>query len=322
MRKQQKSGFFLWRRTFSPVLCFALALLACAVIPAKTSGHVMRQGFEDGVFIDHARSPVPRNFHEGELKVTIYGPADVFWRFTPDTKPPYHSKDYYRSGDTVVNIPVPRLLKIQFSKVDGWETPAILLVYLSIHKPRVHESVTYIRSTGPPPPPVTPPIAVQPGIGILTVLIDGPSQARWSLGGKGRYRDRHVLRLPARTHAVSFSNVIGWTTPDKQVVTVLDGEEVTAQGHYTREADAPIPAPSGGSGTLWVGMTGPAEARWYLHGQGVSGTYRSGQQVGLKTGIYTVSFSNVEGWITPGSRRVTVNPGRRCVVNGPESYSP
>ncbi len=99
MRKQRKSGFFFWRRTFSPVLCFALALLACAVIPAKTSGHVLRKGFEDGAFIDHARSPVPRYFHEGELKVTIYGPAGAFWRFTPDTKPPYHSNDYYRSGD-------------------------------------------------------------------------------------------------------------------------------------------------------------------------------------------------------------------------------
>ena len=79
-----------------------------------------------------------------------------------------------------------------------------------------------------------------PAFSELEVYISGPSEARWSLDGKGSYTSGQTISdvIPG-SHTVSFSGIPGWTTPADINVSLDPGESVRLSGEYTLSAAMP-----------------------------------------------------------------------------------
>ncbi|MBL3538098.1 hypothetical protein, partial [Aminivibrio sp.] len=214
--------------------------------------------------------------HVGSVSVTIDGPKEAKWTFDGKT---------FESGYLVENVPTGKYT-VSFSDVPDWTKPADAEVTVAKDGTASVEG-KYVRH-----------------VGSVSVTIDGPKEAKWSLGGKGSYDSGYVLRnVPTGKYMVSFANVPDWTRPADAEVTVTKDGTASAAGAYVKH-----------TGSVTVTIEGPKEARWALDGKGA---YAGGQTVsGIDVGNPVLSFSEVPGWTKPENRRVVVRNGAVTRASG------
>ncbi|MGI6783239.1 MAG: right-handed parallel beta-helix repeat-containing protein [Aminivibrio sp.] len=129
--------------------------------------------------------------------------------------------------------------------------------------------------------------------------------AMWSHdGGKTWRASGEAVHPTPGNYTVTFKPIDGWTTPGHMQVDIIRVETVEKSGTYTRH-----------TGSLTV-TTSPAEAggKWKIEGE--TNWRSSGEEVAdLPTGSYTVTFSDVSGWITPRDETVTVILNRQIEIS-------
>ncbi len=73
---------------------------------------------------------------------------------------------------------------------------------------------------------------------------------KWSPNGEGAYESgQKVDALPVGTHKVSFSDVVDWTAPESQDLTVVKDETASVSAVYVRHV-----------GSVSVTLDGPKDA--------------------------------------------------------------
>ncbi len=158
------------------------------------------------------------------------------------------------------------------------------------------------------------PVTVIP-LGALEVTIE-PEEAvtagaQWTVDGGATWHDSGVvIDLAEGDYNVVFSDLTGWTAPSSQAVTVEGGETAAATGVYAETAP--------GAGGLRVDIEPQgavdAGAQWSIDD---GDTWRdSGEVVELAAGDYTVTFSEVTGWIAPDSAQQAVEESETATVTG------
>ena len=112
--------------------------------------------------------------------------------------------------------------------------------------------------------------------------------------------------------------VTGRTLSTESTFPVAVGPDLTFNGYvdaFVAKVSAGTPV---STGSVRVIIDGPLEARWSLNG---GGSYASGHTVeDVPVGAHTVSFSEVEGWVTPDAIAVTVEKGLTATFSG--TYAP
>lgn len=142
--------------------------------------------------------------------------------------------------------------------------------------------------------------------GSLSVSIS-PEEARtagakWSADGGSTWKSSgETLLLAAGEAAITFNNLVGWRTPETIPVKIGDESGANAAAEYVRL-----------TGSLRVTIDGPEEARWTVNGRGehLGGDLRDG----LVPGEYTVSFTDIEGWLKPEGATVAVGAGSTATL--------
>ncbi len=121
--------------------------------------------------------------------------------------------------------------------------------------------------------------------------------AKWSADGGATWKSSgEAILLAAGDAAITFNNLVGWRTPETIPVKIGDESGANAAAEY-------VPL----TGSLRVTIDGPEEARWSVNGRGehLGGDRREG----LVPGEYTISFTDVEGWLKPDGASVPVSAG-------------
>ncbi len=123
----------------------------------------------------------------GSVRVDITGTKDGRWSLD--------GKGNYPSGWTAGKIVV-GTYKVLFSNVSGSIKPEAKTI-------TVKNGVTTTLSA-----------AYTPNTGSVTVTIDGPKEARWSIDGRGSYQSGQTVGgVIQGNHTISFSYVKGWKSP-------------------------------------------------------------------------------------------------------------
>ena len=196
------------------------------------------------------------------------------------------SDDVYASGETSKRV-VSGSHDVHFIPVAGYTTPSPQSVTVSDSND-VALKGTYIEKS------------------TLVVVLsqDKPlPTARWSVNGQSYAMDTGVS-LDAGTYQVSFTAPDGYLTPpSRNVIVPVTPKTKTELVTFAEE------------GSITVTITEPAGARWYLDGT----PKNSGDTVsGLQQGNYTISFSAVQGYITPANVQClvseTAKPGDNTYV--------
>ncbi len=106
-----------------------------------------------------------------------------------------------------------------------------------------------------------------------------------------------VTNLVAGNHTVTFTNIVGWTTPTNQVVTVSLGQTTAITGVYLQQFGSVqvVLSPIGAVG---------AGAQWQLD----NGAFQnSGATLtNLAAGNHAISFANVAGWTSPTNQTIAI----------------
>lgn len=122
--------------------------------------------------------------------------------------------------------------------------------------------------------------------------------AQWQLDGVVLETSGTIVTgLAIGNHTVAFSTVPGWTTPSNLTVSVFSNQTNVLSGTYIQQ-----------TGSLQVnlapGAAVSAGAQWQVDGGAMQ---TNGATVnGLAIGNHTVSFTPVNGWITPSSLMVSI----------------
>lgn len=177
------------------------------------------------------------------------------------------------SGAVLGNLP-PGQHVVSYSDVEGFATPSAETVTL-LSGQTYFQSRNYIQQAQ------------------LTVSLSHPA-AQWQLdGGAWQPSGSTLANLSPGEHLVSFSDVEGYTTPSPITVTLVGGAN-TAYGNYTQPA------------TLTVTLD-PTQAQWRLDG---GAWHDSGTTVSdTIAGFHTLEFSSVQGYTTPSSQWIPLQPG-------------
>jgi hypothetical protein len=130
--------------------------------------------------------------------------------------------------------------------------------------------------------------------GSIVVIIEpvgaDEAGAEWRLDG-GQWHDGGELLDGVRVgdHTVSFEEISGWSTPDDQIVTIIEDDEVTYTGTYVRH-----------TGTVIVGVT-PDTASWTVtDGDGVAHPGSGDATLtGTPTGTVSIAYGALSGYDAP-----------------------
>jgi hypothetical protein len=219
--------------------------------------------------------------HVGSVSVKIDGPEGVRWNFD--------GKGNYAGGHVLKDIPTGQYT-VSFTEAPDWTKPSDVPVSVTRDK-SVSVSRAYVKHAGS-----------------VSVTIQGPTEARWSLNGAGRFATGQTAGgIDVGNSVISFSDVPGWTRPANVRVAVRNGMVSRASGAYVRH-----------TGSVRVDITGTKDGRWSLDGKG---NYPSGWTAGkIVVGTYKVLFSNVSGSIKPEVRTITVKNGVTTTLSA--AYTP
>ncbi|MEI6078173.1 MAG: hypothetical protein WCS94_21510, partial [Verrucomicrobiota bacterium] len=107
-----------------------------------------------------------------------------------------------------------------------------------------------------------------------------------------------VTNLVAGIHTVAFTNLVGWTAPTNQTVTVALSQTTVSTGMYIQQSGnlqvVLSPAGAVSEGAQWQVDSGAWQA------SGVTLT-------NVTVGSHTVAFAGISGWTAPASQPVTIN---------------
>ena len=186
---------------------------------------------------------------------------------------------------------------IQFSDVAGWTKPDDLTVTL-IGGQTVTTGGNYSLQSGSLQVTINPPEINPPSGG-----------AQWRVdGGTWRVSGYTQTGLSVGQHTVEFKDVLNWTKPGNQPVTISNGVTTNTSGTYTPHI-----------GSLQVTIIPPeavaAGAKWRR--TGTTPWQDSGfTEPGIPVGSYTVEFSDVAGWAKPSDRTVTITKDQTTPITG------
>jgi hypothetical protein len=145
---------------------------------------------------------------------------------------------------------------------------------------------------------------------VTTIFVDGRPRNDWGLDW---------VKMPPGSYRLSFTDVPGFITPEHVNVTfyppggvptkVLLSESIPIYANVTTEVKVYFIQ----AGYLRVETSPPLPATIYVDGYPMNDW---GLWVTLKPSNYTVSFQDVEGFVTPGSITVEVRPGVTTHVVG------
>lgn len=178
---------------------------------------------------------------------------------------------------------------VSFGEVDGYVAPAMQAVEVT-----AGETTTVVGT--------------YKGRGVLKIsttpvageiLIDGASLGTGSV----------ELSMPVGEYTVTFGAVEDYTTPASQTVAVTVGETTAVVGTYEEDVD---PAPGDEVGTLAISTT-PVNGEIFIDGVSV-GTGSANRE--LAVGEYTVSFGDMEGYVTPADQTIAVTVDEETTVVG------
>ncbi|TDY54986.1 hypothetical protein C8D99_1269 [Aminivibrio pyruvatiphilus] len=214
--------------------------------------------------------------HVGSVSVKIDGPKEAKWTFDGNA---------FDSGSVIENVPTGKYV-VSFTDVPEWTRPADAEVTVA-KDGMASMDKKYVRH-----------------VGSVSVKIDGPEGAKWSLDGKGSYESGHVQKnIPTGKYTVSFTEAPDWDSPSDVSVTVTKDGMASMDKKYVRHV-----------GAVSVKFDGPKEAKWSLGGKE---SYESGYMLkNVPTGKYTVSFSDVPDWTRPADAAVTVAKGGTASAAG------
>lgn len=144
-------------------------------------------------------------------------------------------------------------------------------------------------------------VTTNPWVAEATVYVDGAPRGQGSL----------YANLAPGTYNVSFGKVAGYLPPQNETVTIAPGETVNLVGNYT--VSAGDPGPAAGSGYLTVRVMPSLPTTVYLNNNwtGIGGF----EALRLRPGNYSVSFSDIPGYITPDPQRIRIFANQTLEVN-------
>ena len=206
----------------------------------------------------------------GSLAVTLT-PSSAQWSIDG-------GNTWNASGATVGNIPTGSCT-ITFGSVTGWITPSPQQVTINYNQTAT-PTVNYVQ------------------LGSLTVTI-GPqgavSAGAWSIDGGNTWNASGATlpNLNLGSCTITFKPITDWNTPASQQISIASGQN-TASGTYVQQ-----------TGSLSVTLT-PSSAQWSIDG-GKTWNASGATVSSIPVGSYTMTFSNVTGWITPSPQQVTIN---------------
>lgn len=186
------------------------------------------------------------------------------------------------SGMTLGNVS-PGQHTVSFSALNSWQTPATQTVAVV--------SGQFTNTTGTYIPLGALQVSVSPTnlIGASTVWrVDGNA---WQASGAV------ITNLSAGTHIVSYTNILGWSTPGNQTVTVILNQTLVTNSVYVQLF-----------GNLQVSLSPAgavsAGAQWQLDG----GVFQNSgvTLTNLAAGSHTLSFANVVGWTAPTNQTILI----------------
>jgi hypothetical protein len=187
---------------------------------------------------------------------------------------------------------------ISFSTVLGWTTPADQIVSVAADQTTV-VTATYVAQVGSLQVTLMPTDAVS--LGAHWRVDSGPLQASGTT----------LSNLSIGSHTISFSTVLGWTTPADQIVSIAGNQTTVATATYVAQVGSLhvtlLPAEAVSAGAEWRVDAGPWQA---------SGTTLSN----LSIASYTISFSTVLGWTTPADQIVSISANQTTYTTA--SYMP
>ncbi|GMW00566.1 MAG: hypothetical protein AMXMBFR84_17030 [Candidatus Hydrogenedentota bacterium] len=223
--------------------------------------------------------------HTGTLQVATL-PANLSAaRWSTDGGQTWHT------GSATVALPTGPYT-VTFKPVDGYSTPSNVSVDIAHNQPST-ASGTYTRQTGT--------------LQVTTIPVD-LLEARWSAdGGQSWQVSGATITLPTGPYTVSFNSVADWSSPDPVSVTVIHNQPTQTSGEYERHTS-----------TLEVTITPQAArdagARWSIDGGQT--WLQSGDIQTLPTGLYTIVYKPVPGWLAPQDNPIAVNHNQPATVSG------
>jgi hypothetical protein len=138
------------------------------------------------------------------------------------------------------------------------------------------------------------------------------SNAKWKLDTSWYNSNETANYIPAGIHTISFATVPGWITPDPKQVVVSTNTLVTFLGVY-------LPFPKIGS--VHVKLIpeslekGKVRTEWRIN----SGAWHNSSISSLDSlpiGNYTISFSELNGWVKPQEITVLIQDGQETSITG------
>lgn len=125
-----------------------------------------------------------------------------------------------------------------------------------------------------------------------TVIVDGIPRDTFGL---------NWMKIEPGMHEISYTDVPNYVTPENQTVMVEVGAASEVVGEFAREGGLRIVTEQPNSAVIYV--DGVARDSW-------------GVWIELPEGIYTVSFGDIPGHLTPPAQTVLVVPGQTTLVVG------
>jgi len=226
----------------------------------------------------------------GSLRVTILpsaaATAGARWRVDGGD---WRGTGYIEPGLTV------GIHTVEFEEIGGWAATGIQIV--SIEDSQTTEVTgDYTKTSGALTVTLEPVEAVRAG-------------AKWRVN-RGQWLDsgETVTGLgTAGDHLVEYNTVFGWTTPSpsQEVVTISGSETTTTSAIYVQQ-----------TGSLTVNITPEdaitAGAQWQLDGGDWQNSGQTLADVGV--GNHTLSFKDVDSWITPEDQTVSIEEDQTATV--------
>ncbi len=225
----------------------------------------------------------------GSLKVTIYPQeaidAGAKWRVDAGA---------WRSSGATASGLSPGNHTVSFDSIYGWNSPGDKTVSVS-DGITAAASGTYTRQTGSLKVTISPQEAVTAG-------------AKWRVDG-GAWRNSGAIAsgLSVASHAVSFSSVTGWNSPDDQSVSVGNGTTAAVSCTYSPQTGAL-------KVTIYPQEAIDAGAKWRVD----AGAWRNSGTIasGLTVGNHAVSYDSIYGWDSPGAKSVYISNGTTASTSG------
>ncbi|MBT3193110.1 MAG: hypothetical protein HN341_11200, partial [Verrucomicrobia bacterium] len=165
--------------------------------------------------------------------------------------------------------------------VPGWDTPTAIHIELLEGEERT-VTASYTPVSG----------GLQVSFEASGGPADPPSEGRWRVSGNSNWfgSGEIVTNLAYGDHTVEYNEVQWWTAPEDEVIVIESSTLLSVSRIWTKlEEPSTITTILDPSGVVADG------ALWQLNGA----DYNSGDAVVVDSGTHTVSFSDVDGWLTP-----------------------